>query len=388
MKIDVLLTDGGHKHTYSILRALNEKGLTVGILFDSYLSLSYFSLKVSKRFRVNSKIYISEEVYLQEILKILKENDIKVLMPVGNISNNIISKNKKTIEVLTNILVTDYKTMQIAQLKNKTFDFAKSLGVPIPKTFKPDSCLELDDIIDNIKYPCVLKKVNPNESGVVYCNNKNDLKKSFFKIIQNKKQNYIPPIIQEYVNGTGTGYYGLFFEGNCLASFMHQRIHEFPITGGASTCAKSIINNKLKLLGEKLLTGLKWNGVAMVEFKEDSNGGLVLMEINPKFWGSLELSHKAGINFPYLYYLSAIGKAVPKSSYKKDIYFEWTFPHDFIWHLHASVEQKANYKKLKKKVKIYNNIHFDDPLTIIFNLFFTVYKLFKEKKYPHGKIVK
>lgn len=46
MKIDVLLTDGGYKHTYAMVRALNEKGLKVGVLFDSYFSLSYCSVKV------------------------------------------------------------------------------------------------------------------------------------------------------------------------------------------------------------------------------------------------------------------------------------------------------------------------------------------------------
>ena len=33
MKLNVLLTDGGYKNTYAILRALEEKGLKVGILF-------------------------------------------------------------------------------------------------------------------------------------------------------------------------------------------------------------------------------------------------------------------------------------------------------------------------------------------------------------------
>ena len=57
-----------------------------------------------------------------------------------------------------------------------------------------------------------------------------------------------------------------------------------------------------------------------------------------------------------------------------------------MWYVFASKKQRIEYKKLKKKVKIYNNIHFDDPLTIVFNLLFTVYKVIKEKKYPHGRI--
>lgn len=386
MKIDVLLTDGGYKHTYAMVRALNEKGLKVGVLFNSYFSLSYCSVKVSKKIKVDSKIYNNEKVYMSELLKILKENDIQVLMPVGNISNSIISKNKEKLTSLTKVLIADYEIMKIAQFKNETFEFAENIGIPIPKTYIPSNKIELDSIINKVEYPCVIKKVNPDESGVVYCNNQTELKKHFEDLIENKETNYKFPIIQEYVKGVGTGYYALFSEGNCLASFMHKRIHEFPITGGSSTCAKSIENNKLKLLGDKLLSELKWTGIAMVEFKEDSKSRLKLMEINPKFWGSVELSHKSGINFPYLYYLAALGKEVPTSNYKNNIYFEWTFPHDFMWYVFASKKQRIEYKKLKKKVKIYNNIHFDDPLTIVFNLLFTVYKVIKEKKYPHGRI--
>ena len=43
---------------------------------------------------------------------------------------------------------------------------------------------------------------------------------------------------------------------------------------------------------------LNWTGVAMVEYKLDNNGVPVLMEINPKFWGSHDLALACGIDFP------------------------------------------------------------------------------------------
>jgi len=52
---------------------------------------------------------------------------------------------------------------------------------------------------------------------------------------------------------------------------------------------------------EKLLTSLNWHGVAMVEFKRDNrDGSLRLMEINARFWGSLQLAIDAGVDFPRL----------------------------------------------------------------------------------------
>ena len=68
---------------------------------------------------------------------------------------------------------------------------------------------------------------------------------------------------------------------------MHQRIREYPITGGSSTCAKSVYCDELKRIGLKILKELHWHGVAMVEFKKRTcNGTYVLMESNPNFSGS------------------------------------------------------------------------------------------------------
>ena len=44
-------------------------------------------------------------------------------------------------------------------------------------------------------------------------------------------------------------------------------------------------------ISEKLLDSLNWNGPAMVEFKLDQNlNEYKLIEINPKLWGSLDLT--------------------------------------------------------------------------------------------------
>src|SRR5690606_38721522 len=43
-----------------------------------------------------------------------------------------------------------------------------------------------------------------------------------------------------------------------------------------------------------------WHGVAMVEFKGTDTATPYLMEVNARFWGSLQLAIDAGIDFPRL----------------------------------------------------------------------------------------
>jgi predicted ATP-grasp superfamily ATP-dependent carboligase len=61
---------------------------------------------------------------------------------------------------------------------------------------------------------------------------------------------------------------------------------------------------------EALLEELDWNGVAMVEFKVDRSSGVpYLMEMNGRFWGSLQLAIDAGVDFPKLLAEAALGRA-------------------------------------------------------------------------------
>jgi predicted ATP-grasp superfamily ATP-dependent carboligase len=106
---------------------------------------------------------------------------------------------------------------------------------------------------------------------------------------------------------------------------MHRREREFPVTGGASIAAESVYDEKLKDVGKKLLDALSWHGVAMVEFKlDEADNQFKLMEINPKFWGSLDLAIAAGVDFPYDLARMSRGEAIEYSEeYKRGLRYQW-----------------------------------------------------------------
>jgi hypothetical protein len=76
---------------------------------------------------------------------------------------------------------------------------------------------------------------------------------------------------------------------------------------------------------EALLRSLDWSGVAMVEFKQDaSTGDPVLMEINGRFWGSLQLAVDAGVDFPALLLACATGSVPdPVTAYAVGVRSRW-----------------------------------------------------------------
>jgi predicted ATP-grasp superfamily ATP-dependent carboligase len=108
-------------------------------------------------------------------------------------------------------------------------------------------------------------------------------------------------LLQEFVPGTGEAVFAIARDGECQAVFAHRRLREKPPSGGVSVLRESIDPDPVLLdQSRRLLRDLGWTGVAMVEYRRAPDGRAVLMEINPRFWGSLQLAIDAGVDFPSL----------------------------------------------------------------------------------------
>jgi predicted ATP-grasp superfamily ATP-dependent carboligase len=117
-------------------------------------------------------------------------------------------------------------------------------------------------------------------------------------------------LLQEHVTGFGAGVFGLYDRGQPTYFFAHRRIREKPPSGGVSVLCESVPLPADALQASRaLLDGLGWHGVAMVEFKVDAAGQSWLIEVNARFWGSLQLAVDCGADFPAFLYELAAGRA-------------------------------------------------------------------------------
>lgn len=85
------------------------------------------------------------------------------------------------------------------------------------------------------------------------------------------------------------------------------------------------VDAELLRMSLALLADFAWQGVAMVEYKMDeSTGTPYLMEINGRFWGSLQLAIDAGVDFPRLLIEAATGNApAPVTQFRTDVRSRW-----------------------------------------------------------------
>ncbi len=369
-QVKVLITDAAYTHTLGAVRSLGRAGIHVTAMSPNHRALSFFSRYC--RNKILCPDPGDEEQYIDFIGSYIQENPVDVLVPVGYLSAIAISRYQKELLPFTRVPVAEYGSMQVACNKQKTMQLASTLDVPSPH--------EYTSVKDITEFPVVAK--DPYGSGKIrYIGSPQEFER------------FAPAgsLLQEYIPGTGYGFFALFNRGKVRAYFMHRRKREFPITGGASTCAEGIYNEEVKRIGLKLLESLQWHGVAMVELKKDNRDGIFkLMEINPKFWGSLDLSIASGVNFPVLLVNMALnGDIEPIFKYNTGITFRWPFPEDMV-HLCAHPASGMDMLRECFDKRSRTNLSLDDPFPNMVQIPRTCGRLARlvgsgGLRYPHGR---
>jgi predicted ATP-grasp superfamily ATP-dependent carboligase len=202
----------------------------------------------------------------------------------------------------------------------------------MPESYCPDGEEELHRLAATWDGPAVVKpRMSSGSRGLRFVEGREQLLDAYREVAAQ----YPRPVVQRQVpaEGQGLGVFALLDPGHApLAVFGHRRLREYPVTGGPSTLRESYRDEALIELSLRLLRSMKLVGVAMVEFKVDPNSGQpLLMEVNPRFWGSLELAVLAGVDVPVLYHMASLGMHVePVLDFRKGVMCRWLWPGDLL----------------------------------------------------------
>jgi predicted ATP-grasp superfamily ATP-dependent carboligase len=214
----------------------------------------------------------------------------------------------------------DYSKMIKLHDKGKLSEVAEELNIPIPKTYNITSFEEIEKVSHKLDFPVVIKLKNSTSSkGIEYVYSQKEFISKYKETVSKLKLDLVDyPLVQEYIPGEGYGVSLLMNHGDLRAIFTHRRLREYPITGGPSTLRESVRHPEMEKIAIKLMKYFDWHGVAMVEFKLNRyTNKPVLIEVNPRFWGSLNQAIYSGVDFPFLLYKMAIeGDVKPVLEYK------------------------------------------------------------------------
>ena len=229
------------------------------------------------------------------------------------------------------LLLSDHSDLLRAFDKNETTRLAASLGVAVPKTVVVTSPQQARDAALSMRYPIVLKpfvseELSSNDSLRTtgrprYAADAVQCETAYGKIGSRSSA----VLLQEFVEGEGTGYFALLHHGELRAEFAHRRIRDVHPTGSGSAVRVSVeIDPEIRRSSLAILSALRWHGVAMVEYRKKAGSPAVFMEVNGRFWNSLPLACYAGVDFPVLLVeMAENGDIKPNFGYRSGVRCRW-----------------------------------------------------------------
>lgn len=373
-----LIVDIDRLISLPVIRSLGRAGIRVLGISSLKYPIGRFSKYCRKSFQVSDPNTCAEH-YIDELVKLCEEHQPDVLVPITENTIRLLGQHKHRWHSLTRSLLPSGSAMELLGDKWATLSLASSVGIATPKSYCPGSPEQFAQLQKHWTGPFVVKPRNSQGSiGVCYGNGANELADAY----QSLAHDWPKPIIQEKIplGGEAVGVSVLLDQkGDLVASFCHRRIREYPVVGGPSTLCESIHCPQLLEMSLTLLKAAGMTGVAMVEYKWDVNQEkYVLMEVNPRFWGSLSLPISAGVNFPLMYFRLAVGEPVDKvNNYEDGLQGRWLWPGDLLHFIHNPNRLKLNpgfFRFFEKRLSYYV-ISTDDPLPMFGMLFMAFRKL-------------
>ncbi len=329
--MSVIVTDARYRMSLSVIRSLGEAGhrviATEELGTSTVDARGFHSRFASEKLFVHSS-RTSPDSFVQDLLSLGKKGD--VLIPVSLSRIQAVAARIEEVRERFHVALPSLDAINIANDTDRLLKVASRLGLRVPRTEEPVPGDDPGKIIPRLRFPVVVMYREgealalPPERRYAIVEDAS----TFASVYARMAAMQASPLVQEYIRADGWGMSAVLDASSKPAMvFCHRRVREYPVTGGPSCFCESVRDERLIEMSLRLLKELKWYGVAMVEWKrETSTGDYVLMEINPRFWGSLPLSAAAGLNFPDALGRVAMGEdAGEPPSYRTGVRMRYLF---------------------------------------------------------------
>jgi predicted ATP-grasp superfamily ATP-dependent carboligase len=244
-----------------------------------------------------------------------------VLFANNDITVKLLAQNHARLSERYRVSVPPWVVTQMFYHKDKAYELAAAHGVATPTIYRPGDLEEL--LAADISYPVVLKPTfkenyyDKTRKKAVLCRSREEFVHQYRAM-----RSLIPAsqiVAQEYIaGGTRNLYsYACVFDGQqIVAGIGARRLRQHPMDfGRATTYAESVNVPELKELATRLLSAMRYRGVAEVEFMFDERSGQYkFIEMNGRIWGWHTLGRAAGVNMAHALYCLMVGQHVPPTN--------------------------------------------------------------------------
>lgn len=353
------------RKTLAAVRSLGRAGAYVTVAGDCIRKPPFLSRFCRQRVALPSAA-IDMTAYASALEHYLATNPQDALLALTDHTVKAVARDKSKFNSLIASPIPTIEVLERAHDKFLTLDLAKRLGISVPET-RVIKAAHLDEACREMQLPIVIKpRRGAGSLAVGIIRNERELA-SYLKarendILADEVYDLEQFLVQEFVPGPVNDVCTLVDHGRTLVAVTQKRHLMHPASGGVGVYNETTDNPKLRDEAVFLLEAMKFHGPALVEFKHDPRDGqFKLMEVNGRFWGTLDLSIQAGVNFPLLACDMALGKVgeVP-SNYTIGLRYRWPVPFGLSALLERRWSDAANLLVPQKNKR--SDLWFSDPV--------------------------
>jgi predicted ATP-grasp superfamily ATP-dependent carboligase len=299
---------GGDHSGLAVARSLGRRGVPVFVIEDQ-LSISSWSRYVKRVIRVEN--ILDERKTVEAVLQVGRQYNLRgwILYPTRDETVAAFSRYRTELADFYRVTTGEWKSVQWAWDKSKTYELAESLGIPCPKTFNLKDASELPSLYAYL--PLAIKPAIKENffyatgAKAWRVETPDQLHRLYEKAAEQIKTEEI--LIQEIIPGGGQEQYSYcaFVNNGAPHSILTaQRCRQHPYEfGRAATYVETVKAPEIEELSAKFLKAIDYYGVVEIEFKRDARDGkFKLLDVNARIWGFHGIGYACGVDFPYILY--------------------------------------------------------------------------------------
>lgn len=292
MKFRILLSSGEWHAALACVESLGRKGHQVDVMSQSRWAPAASSRYASKWISVCSEY--DGSTYLDFLWKALQHSQYDLFIPISDRAIDLANAHRQLILSFTQMILPSHDAIILARDKAQTMRLAERLDVPIPRTLFPQSLKQAVWEAQTLGFPCVLKTPRGTGSkGVLIAKNEDEVR----CFVEKYGRDCGMPILQEHRPGDTADLAAVCHKGTIIAShsFYCEPRH---MIGGTPPYVTSIHDERILQHANKLVESLDWSGPIDFDFIRTADGECLLLEINPRFSGTISFASAVGIDLP------------------------------------------------------------------------------------------
>lgn len=282
----ILITGGWNRASLALVNSL-PKNLYVIIGSSSKWSMTGFSKNIHERlFYPDPELYPSD--FVDAVARCLEEKEVDILAPCLE-EGFLLSENRLRLEGSgVNVKFPKYNHIQLLADKFEFYEWCQKYNFPVAEGEYISSFDQVRTLFG--KERAILRLRESNGGKGVFLSDA--VTNKCLRAMRTAIDAGGSVLRQQFITGYGLTVEGIW-SGGMVDGLVVRRTHRFKLPiGGAATVIESMHHKEAVDVAKSLMAKLDYCGPAQVELRIDPGGKAVLIEVNPRWWGTLMFNTK------------------------------------------------------------------------------------------------